>query len=135
MPSVIYLAAAAYATADGGALAAQAPAGNGNGNIESNEFLAVPIAAITDGNADGLLDQLDPTIGFSVRSVQSGNGFTFTWPSVPGKSYQVVTCDAVGGVYTNLGSQTTAASGQTTLSYSDATAATRRFYKVKAVTP
>jgi len=65
MPSTLYLCAAAYTTTNGGALAAQAPSGNGNGNIESNEFLAVPVASIRDSNADGVLDNLDPNIGFS----------------------------------------------------------------------
>lgn len=42
-PQQIYLAAAPYGNADGGALVniAQVPSGNGNGNIESNEFLAL----------------------------------------------------------------------------------------------
>src|SRR3989442_9727949 len=42
-PPQIYLAAAPYSTTNGGALVtvAQVPAGNGDGNITSNEFLAL----------------------------------------------------------------------------------------------
>ncbi len=136
MPSTIYLSAAAYGTADGGALVAQAPAGNGNGNIESNEFLAVPIAAITDSTGDGVFDSLDPTLGFVIRSVQpSAGGFTVNWPAVPGKTYQVMSCNAPGGTWTNMGAPLTAGNSQTTLSYIDTTAssATQRFYKITPV--
>ncbi len=38
IPPVIYIAAARYQTQDGGALLAQVPAGNGNGNIDTSEF-------------------------------------------------------------------------------------------------
>lgn len=139
MPSVIYLSAAAYSTADGGSLVAQAPAGDGNGNIESNEFFAVPVASITDNNADGLFDNLDPAIGFAVRSVQlsTGSGFALTWTAVPGKTYQMMSCDNLGEAWIGIGPQMTASSGQTTLLYTDmaATNAPMRFYKVKAVNP
>jgi hypothetical protein len=42
-PAQLHLAAAPYGTAEGGALVhqAQVPAGNGNGNIEPNEFLII----------------------------------------------------------------------------------------------
>ncbi|OGS07422.1 MAG: hypothetical protein A2270_00410 [Elusimicrobia bacterium RIFOXYA12_FULL_51_18] len=51
IPPVIYLAAAPYATADGGALAAsrQCPAGNGDNNIDPAEFIAVNTAEISTG--------------------------------------------------------------------------------------
>jgi len=54
---------------------------NGDGNIDSNEFLAVPVASIRDSNADGVLDNLDPNIGFVVQNAQpsSGSGMTITW--------------------------------------------------------
>ncbi len=40
LPDTLYIAAAGYATADGGALVAQAPAGNGNGDLTGNEYYA-----------------------------------------------------------------------------------------------
>jgi len=44
LPSEVYLALAAYQSPDGGTLAAQAPAGNGNGDVEASEF--VPFALV-----------------------------------------------------------------------------------------
>ncbi len=43
VPSTIYLAVAVYGTTDGGALvaAAQTPAGNGDGDVDADEFVAV----------------------------------------------------------------------------------------------
>jgi len=136
MPSTIYFSTAAYTTPDGGSLVAQAPAGNGNNNIESNEFLAVPIAAITDSAGDGIFDNLDPKLGFVIRSAQSSvSGFTINWPSVPGKTYQVISCNQPGGTWTNMAAPITAGSGQSALSYTDTTATTvtQRFYKITPV--
>src|SRR5207249_178445 len=50
VPSTLYLCAAAYSTTNGGYLVAQAPAGNGNINIESNEFMAIPVTALLDND-------------------------------------------------------------------------------------
>ncbi len=134
MPSTLYFCAAAYTTTNGGGLVAQAPSGNGNGNIESNEFLAVPVASIRDSNADGVLDNLDPNIGFIVQNAQSsGGGLTVTWVAVPGKSYQVMYSDSLPPSWTNLpGGLVTAGSGQTSLSLTDSstTNGVQRFYKV-----
>ncbi len=46
VPATVYLAAVPYATADGGALvaAAQTPAGDGDGDLEAAEYLAVATA-------------------------------------------------------------------------------------------
>jgi hypothetical protein len=136
MPSTLYLCAAAYATTNGGPLVAQAPAGNGNGNIESNEFLAVPVADILDTTGSGVLDRLNPSIGFLVQSAQSSgvSGNTITWASVPGKSYQVVYCNALGTGWINLpNAQITAGSGQSSLSCTDtsATNSLQRFYEIQ----
>jgi hypothetical protein len=136
MPSTLYLCAAAYSTTNGGYLVAQAPAGNGNGNIESNEFLAVPVADIVDTTGSGVLDRLNPSIGFVVQSWQSSGagGNTITWASVPGKSYQVMYCNSLGTGWTNLpNAQITAGSGQSSLSYTDtsATNCLQRFYQIQ----
>jgi hypothetical protein len=137
MPSTLYLCAAPYNTLNGGALIApaQAPVGNGNGNIESNEFLAVPVASIRDSTGDGVLDNLDPNLGFHVQNAQpsGGSGFTITWVAVPGKSYQVMYSDSLSGGWTNLpNALVTAGSGQTSLSFTDSsvTNGVQRFYKV-----
>jgi hypothetical protein len=136
MPSTLYLCAAAYSTTNGGYLVAQAPSGNGNGNIESNEFLAVPVADIVDTTGSGVLDRLNPTVGFRIQSAQSSSssGCTITWPSVPGVSYQVMYCNSLGAGWTNLpNAQITAGSGQSSLSYTDtsATNSLQRFYEIQ----
>src|ERR1017187_2898156 len=135
MPSTLYFCTAAYTTTNGGGLVAQAPSGNGNGNIESNEFLAVPVASIRDSNADGVLDSLDPNIGFLVQNAQpsGSSGLTVTWVTVPGKTYQVMYSDLLPPVWTNLpGALVTAGSGQTSLSFTDTsvTNGVQRFYKI-----
>jgi hypothetical protein len=135
MPSTLYLCAAAYETANGGALVGQAPAGN-LGNIDSNEFLAVPVASITDSNGDGVLDNLDPSIGFVVKKAESSGigGFTVTWVAIPGKTYQVMYCDSLDAGWAELPTaQVTAGSGQVSLSYTDmsATNASQRFYSIR----
>ena len=53
LPANIYLCAAAYQTADGGALAAQSPAGSGP-DLDPNEFFVIPTIALRDNNADCL---------------------------------------------------------------------------------
>lgn len=50
IPQNVYLAIGLYHTQDGGSLQAQCPAGNGNGDIEQNEFIVynIPITSIKD---------------------------------------------------------------------------------------
>jgi hypothetical protein len=135
MPSSIYVCAAAYATPDGGALVAQGPAAvAANGNIESNEFLSIPIAALLDDDGDGVYDRLDPSKDFIIQNIQpaGGGGSTVTWAVVPGKTYQVMHSDSLDAGWQNLpGAQFTAGTGQLTLSHTDNTAGSQRFYKVK----
>ena len=137
MPSTIYLAAAAYATADGGALQSQAPAAVVvNGNIESNEFLALSLPAIIDNNGDGLYDRLDPTIDFIITNINRiGTMTEISWNSVPGKQYQLSYATSLAGPWTDLGAPITAGTGQLTLTTTDTSADPARYYKVKVVIP
>ena len=48
LPSGVYLAVLGYATGDGGALQNQAPAGNANGNLETNELVLFNIPSSLD---------------------------------------------------------------------------------------
>jgi hypothetical protein len=135
MPSMLYLSAAAYTTTNGGSLMMQSPAGNSNLNIESNEFLAVPIVSITDSASTGSYDYLDPLRSFVIRSINTSvNGFAVSWPVVPGKSYQLMYCDDLSGAWSSNGIPATfAGSGQISASYTDSTASAtaQRFYKVR----
>lgn len=137
VPSNIFVFAAAYNTTNGAALFLQAPAAvTVNGNIESNEFLMLSIPAIIDNNGDGVYDRLDPSRDFIIQKIQPAiaGGFSITWASVPGKTYDVMYCDSLGGGWQSL-VQKTAQAGEITLSHTDNTASPQRFYKVKCVNP
>lgn len=116
LPAVLYLAVAPYQTDDGGALFAssQVPAGNDNGDIEAEEFVAVPLAAIRDTNLDGVLDVLDPALGFVVQSVveEPGGGVCLAWPSVPGHTYLVQGAPTPEQTFEGLTSALDAGQGQ-----------------------
>jgi hypothetical protein len=136
VPQTIFVAAAAYATADGGALAAQGPVGNNDANIDPSEFMPLSIAAIRDENADGKFDRLDPARDFVIAQItKSDGGVMITWNSVPGKTYQVESCDQIGGSWVPLGDQLTAGSSEFTLSAGDPSGAATRFYRVRLVNP
>jgi len=47
LPAGVYLAAAAYASPDGGSLAAQAPGGNDDGNVDAAEYVYFPLVVST----------------------------------------------------------------------------------------
>jgi Glycosyl hydrolase family 57 len=136
LPNTIYVASAAYSTADGGALVTQGPVGNGDGNIDPPEFMALPLAAIKDENADGKYDRLDPALDFVVSQISRTGGTTaLTWNSVPGKTYQAESATQPGGTWNLLGTQMTAGPGQLTLSMSDPSAVPAGFYRVRLVNP
>lgn len=94
-PERLLLAAAPYQTTNSGTLvsAAQAPAGNGNGNIESNEFLVLltrdialdlPVAVASTNPAleAGMRARLDGASSLS----PSGLPLTFSWHHIGGPS-------------------------------------------------
>lgn len=137
MPTTIYVAAAAYQTLDGGVLAAQAPAQTlDNGDIDPSEFLAVPVASITDTAGDNMLDRSDPARGFRVnRTLPVTGGLSLEVPTVPGRFYRVQyrpslfsgTWVNTGNVVTGLG---TDAQTMTTTPPDGTPADTTGFYRV-----
>ena len=135
LPAQVYVAAVAYATADNGTLAAQAPAAQGvaNNNLEPGEFLTVPVSSITDSALDGTYDLLDPTRKFVIHSLTlDGSGRPLLrWNTVPGVSYTVHRRqNLVDALWTPL-QQSVAMSGQGEMTYTDpAPPAARSFYKV-----
>jgi hypothetical protein len=117
-------------------LAAQAPIGNGDGNIDPAEFMALSLAAIKDENADGRFDRLDPALDFVIAQITQSGGITaLTWNSVPGKTYQVESATQPGGTWNPLGTQMTAGPGQLTLSTSESLGTPAGFYRVRLVNP
>lgn len=134
MPETIYLAAVAYDTADNGGIASQTPAGNGNNNIESNEFIALPIVTLLDNNVDGVYDRLDPSLDFKITGISNSTGnVTLTCATMPGRTYQLQTRDPLTtNSWSDVGAPANAA-GQTTLSFADSAGDSNRLYRVKLV--
>jgi hypothetical protein len=134
VPPTLYFCAVAYATANGGALAAQYPAGSGP-NIEPNEFLAIPTDALRDNNADGRFDRLDPALDFKIVGAQrfAGN-LSLTWAAMPASSYQILSASAANGPWTNvLSTNILAGPLDLYLSWTETppSAVRQRFYRVK----
>src|SRR5205814_7804551 len=121
LPSTIYLCAAAYQTADGGALAGTSMAGTGN-DLDPCKFFAIPTIALRDNNADGKFDRLDPNLDFLMLSIQHlEGGCALNWAAMPGQAYLVVSSEALTDSWSNLSaSLSTDAPLQTSLSSTDA---------------
>ena len=134
MPTNLYLCAAAYQTADGGALAAQCPAGSGP-NIDPNELFVIPVAALRDSLGNGTFDVLDPARGFRILSVSLQNtDRILNYAALPGRGYQVQFVNQLGGAWSNLPAGSNfAIPPQTFLNATDTPIAgtTQRFYRVQ----
>ncbi len=133
VPANIYLCAAAYQTADGGALASQSPTGSG-ANIETNEFFVLPLAALRDSWGNGTLDLCDPQRGFKINSaVPQNTNRVLNFSVMPGRSYQIQYATQLGGAWSNLPVTNIAVPPQTILNFTDAPPAgtPQRFYRVK----
>jgi hypothetical protein len=86
----LHLSSLAYQTADGGLLGSQAPAGNGDGNLDAAELLRIPVESLRDEDANGIYDRLESGAGFAIKQVvREGRQFTITWNCFPGRSYQI----------------------------------------------
>ncbi len=146
MPENIYVAAAAYQTQDGyfygwedtfnGVLVSQAPAGDGNLDIETAEFLRIPAARIADAKQNGVYDSLDEARAFAVHKVSwnTQGRPELRWNVVPGKTYQVEQCAdlAAGSWQPMLGGGWKADAGQWEMTYTDITGTPggSQFYRV-----
>jgi hypothetical protein len=134
MPTNIYLCAAAYVTTNGGPLVAQCPAGSGP-NLDTNEFLVLPVAALRDSWGNGTLDLCDPARGFKMLSAGlRTNGFALNWAAMPGRVYQVQYAGVLGNNWNNLaGVSNDLSLLQMQLNYTDVPAVTpaKRFYRIQ----
>ena len=110
MPTNLYLAAVAYQTDDAGSLVSQAPAGNGDGNLDASEFFMVPLEALRDEDADGIFDRLQANGLFRVTEIerQDSDSVRLRWNSFPGRSYRVETLLSDGSWAPVTGSEVTA---------------------------
>ncbi|MFM7374762.1 MAG: hypothetical protein ACKO39_06395, partial [Chthoniobacterales bacterium] len=105
LPDSVYVAAVAYNNPDGGGINSQAPAGNGNNNLEPAEFFRVPIRSARDAAQNGTYDVLDSARSFAVTNVSfnASNQTILRWPVVPGKNYMVQGRGVLSsGTWTNL---------------------------------
>lgn len=134
VPANIYICAAAYATADGGALTNQSPLGTGP-HLDASEFFLIPTAALRDHNADGLFDRLDPSLDFTLQNLSvTGSNALLSWSAMPGRSYRVMTADSPSGPWAdNVASQTNAGPLQLDLHFNDLfnPGITQLFYRIK----
>ncbi|HEY1490515.1 MAG TPA: carbohydrate-binding protein, partial [Verrucomicrobiae bacterium] len=134
MPTNIYLCAAAYSTTNGGPLVAECPAGIGP-NLNTNNFLEIPIVALRDSWGNGKLDLCDPARGFKILSAsQSASGCALNWAAMPGRAYQVQYVSALGSIWSNLaGASNDPGLLQMKLNYTDAPVVmtTQRFYRIQ----
>ena len=134
VPTNIYLCAAAYITTNGGPLVAQCPAGSGP-NIDTNEFLVLPVTTLRDSWSNGTLDQCDPARGFRILSANSQNtNRALSFAVMPGRAYQIQFVDALGNTWSNLPAGSNyAAPPQAILNFTDAPPAgtPQRYYRVK----
>lgn len=142
-PANIYVAAVAYQTDDAGVsppnsgkVNAQAPAGNGNDNLEPAEFLRIPVPQVADAAQNGTYDILAPERAFAINEVGFNPSFqpVLRWRVVPGRSYNVQRRGALnsGNWTTLLPASRTAAADQWEMSYTDTESApgARQFYRV-----
>ncbi len=100
VPSTLYVAYAPFATADSGALAAarQIPAGNGDGNLDANEFVAVSVAAIHDENCNGVFDSLGPPAtptNVVATGVYCSNEIDVSWAAPSGATSYIIRRDGL----------------------------------------
>ena len=134
LPDSIYLAAVAYQTEASGRLAAQAPEGNSDGDLDPDEFMQFPVDALKDSTASGTFDRLDPGRGFRVRSIAPGSTANeLMIPVVPGQSYRVLSSSSLGIDAWEELTRFTAQSGEDEVVIKDTThgGEPKRFYRVE----
>ncbi len=136
VPTNLYLCAAAYVTTNGGPLVAASPGGKGTGpNLNTNNFFAIPVAALRDSLGNGTFDLCDPARGFRVLSARlQQTNVVVSCAVMPGRTYQVQFADSVSGPWTNLSAtQTYATPPQMELSFTNAepSGALERYYRVE----
>ena len=101
----------------------------------------------TDGDSDGLLDIQEYVMGSNPNDASSGmptvevsgttaSGFTITFPTVAGRTYQVVgTENLAGTIWPNIGSSIQGDGDPHTVSDSSSINSSSKFYKVQITAP
>lgn len=141
VPAEIYVAAVAYQTdnaniavPNNGRISSQAPAGNGNNNLDPAEFLRIPTRSVADLRQNGIYDVLAPDRAFRPELSGPPGAPIVSWPSVPGRIYEVRRMpDLAAGSWTNLTpAGLTAGTAQWEMSFTNngAPSSDRLFYRV-----
>jgi len=134
LPTNIYLCAAAYITTNGGPLVAECPPNSGT-NINTTNFLVLPIAALRDSLGSGTLDLCDPARGFRILSASSQNtNRALSFAAMPGRAYQIQFVNQLGATWSNLPAGSNyAVPPQMLLNFTDTppAGAPQRFYRVQ----
>lgn len=135
VPEQVYVAAVAYANPDGGGINSQAPAGNGNNNLEPSEFLRIPVGSVADRKLNGTFDTLDAARTFAVQAGEfdQQNRPVLRWPVIPGRAYQVQARSSLqDGSWLNLlPAPRTAGPAEWEMQFTDTNAPTAsKFYRV-----
>jgi hypothetical protein len=108
-PQQLYLAAAPFGSADGGALvnSAQVPAGNGDGSIQANEFLLLnprDIALdlpVSNAGPDQLVEAgMTVTLSDAGSSAPSGLPFSRLWSQISGPAVTIANADQATATFT-----------------------------------
>src|SRR6185436_17649481 len=81
-------------------------------------------------------DPLSAASVFKITDVSrpAANSFQLHWNSVPSIQYEVLASPDLSQAFTNVSGPTPIPATGTTTSYTDPTAGTRKFYKVRVVT-
>jgi len=135
VPEQVYVAAVAYANPDGGGINSQAPAGNGNNNLEPSEFLRIPVGSVADRKLNGTFDTLDAARTFAVRAGEfdQQDRPVLRWPVIPGRAYQVQARSSLqDGSWLNLlPAPRTAGPAEWEMQFTDTNAPTgSKFYRI-----
>ena len=143
VPSEVYVASVAYQTDDAGLnppnsgkINAQAPAGNGNDNLEPAEFLRIPVPQVADAAQNGTYDVLAPDRAFRISGAarDASRRPVLQWRTVPGRAYNLQRRSALdAGAWTNVfASPQAAGATQWEMTHTDTNAApdAALFYRV-----
>ena len=145
VPEFLYIAAVAYETSDAstvstsfGRVVSQAPAAVvADDVIAPEEFLRIPVRAVTDSAADGRFDVLVPERAFSARIIPPGGGAAakVQWESVPGRTYRVLRKSALTESTWQTVSTIIATRDSWQTTFEDDTGGRRSFYKIEVLDP
>ncbi len=136
IPEYVYIASAAYGTDDLNSLTSQGPLGNGDENIDPDEFLQIPVEAIRDNEGIGFYERLDPArrLAIGLAPGLALEPFRLDWLVVPGRAYHIWRAAELDDDWVRITTTPIVApSGANRLNYVDGTSSglERAFYRLE----